>query len=125
MTERTIVAEFADRWEAELARHRLAQAGIEAWVEEAGSKRTAERLRLLVPESEAQVARAVLVEAVGDGEEADRTAGRPMWMPVVAALVVIGMVWGAVPSFLWPWIILVGLVGFLLWRAAGPRRPRG
>jgi hypothetical protein len=28
-----------------------------------------------------------------------------------------------VPRFLWPWLLFGGLVAFLLWRAAGPRRP--
>ncbi|MGH2678594.1 MAG: hypothetical protein ACRDHB_09575, partial [Actinomycetota bacterium] len=48
---------------------------------------------------------------------------RPMWVSMVAALVVAGLVWAAVPRFLWPWLLFGGLIGFLLWRAAGPRRP--
>lgn len=123
-----VVAEFADRWEAELARHRLAEAGIEAWLEGGGHDRGligGGRLRLLVWEPEAGEARAVLVESAGEGEQEGRPSGRPLWVPVVAVLVVIGLVWAAVPSFLWPWILLVGLVGFLMWRAASPRTPRG
>jgi hypothetical protein len=49
-------------------------------------------------------------------------ARQPLWVPVVALLVVVGLIWAAVPGFLWPWILLIALVGFLLWRAAGPRR---
>jgi hypothetical protein len=42
---------------------------------------------------------------------------------VVAAVVVVGLVWAAVPRFLWPWILLTAFVGFLLWSVASPRRP--
>ena len=49
---------------------------------------------------------------------------RPWWMAVVAAIVLIGLVIAAVPSFLWPWIILVAFIAFLLWRAVSPRSPR-
>jgi hypothetical protein len=58
-------------------------------------------------------------------DDFDETTGhrRPVWVPVVAALVVVGLVWAAVPRFLWPWILAVAFVGFLVWRAVAPRRP--
>ncbi|MDQ4004759.1 MAG: hypothetical protein M3135_00445 [Actinomycetota bacterium] len=49
---------------------------------------------------------------------------RPWWMAVVAAIVLVGLVIAAVPSFLWPWIIFFGFIGFLVWRAVAPRSPR-
>lgn len=124
-----MVAEFTDPWEAQLARHWLADAGIEAWLEGIGPDRrlTGEgsgRFRLVVPEPAAQEARALLVEMAAEREDEELPRRRPPWVPVVAAMVVVGLVWAAVPRFLWPWILLVALVGFLLWRAAGPRRPR-
>ena len=57
-----------------------------------------------------------------DGDE-DLELRRPLWIPVVAAIVVLGMIWAAVPTFLWPWIVFTAFVGFLLWRAIAPRRP--
>jgi hypothetical protein len=48
---------------------------------------------------------------------------RPVWITVVAAILVIGLVWAAVPRFLWPWVLAAAFVGFLLWRAAAPRSP--
>jgi hypothetical protein len=48
---------------------------------------------------------------------------RPLWIPVAAAVVIVGMVAVAVPRFLWPWIVFFSFVGFLLWRAVSPRRP--
>lgn len=123
----TAVAEFADPWEANLARDSLADAGIEAWVEGVGPERRllgegSGRLRLVVPEVAAEEARAVLEELATD-RSAERGSRRPWWVPAVAAVVVVGLVWAAVPGFLWPWLLLGGLAGFLLWRAAGPRRP--
>jgi hypothetical protein len=42
---------------------------------------------------------------------------------VVAAVVLIGLIWASVPRFLWPWILLTVFIGFLVWRAVAPRRP--
>jgi hypothetical protein len=43
----------------------------------------------------------------------------------VAALVLISFVitYAVQYDFLWPWILLVGFVAFILWRTLGPRRP--
>jgi hypothetical protein len=41
----------------------------------------------------------------------------------VAAIVLVGLVITSVDAFLWPWILLTTLVGFVLWRTIGPRRP--
>ncbi|MGH2655636.1 MAG: putative signal transducing protein [Actinomycetota bacterium] len=121
----TVVAEFADRWDAGLARHYLEDAGIEARLEEAGSHLTGEgsRLILIVAGPDADEARELLAEMEAGGQE-ELIDRRPWWVPAVALLVVVGLIWAAVPSFLWPWILLIGLIGFLLWRAAGPRTPR-
>jgi hypothetical protein len=50
---------------------------------------------------------------------------RPWWVGAVAAIVLVGLVIGAVPSFLWPWIVFFGFIAFLIWRAVAPRRPSG
>jgi len=125
MNDEAVVAEFADRWDAGLARRYLEDAGIEARLEESGSHLTGEgsRLVLIVSGSDADEARDLLADLETGGWEplVDR---RPWWVPAVALLVVVGLIWAAVPSFLWPWILLIALVGFLLWRAAGPRTPR-
>jgi hypothetical protein len=127
VTRGTLVAEFTDPWEAQLARHSLGDAGIEAWLEGTGPDRRmpgegSGRIRLLVPAEAAEEARDILAELAVDRSE-DLPRRRPSWVPVVAALVVVGLVWAAVPGFLWPWLLLGALVGFLLWRAAGPRTP--
>jgi hypothetical protein len=123
-----VVAEFADPWEARLAHHYLEDAGIEARLEEAGPDRrlTGEGgrvVRLIVAAPDAEEAEGLLAEMVIE-DEAPLEPRRPLWVAAVALLVVVGLIWAAVPAFLWPWILLVALVGFLLWRAAGPRTPR-
>ncbi|MGH2738483.1 MAG: putative signal transducing protein [Actinomycetota bacterium] len=128
MNDEAVVAEFADPWEARLARHYLEDVGIEARLEDAGPDRriTGEvtgRLRLVVAGPDADEARDLLAEMEARGQE-ELIARRPWWVPAVALLVVVGLIWTAVPRFLWPWILLIGLVGFLLGRAAGPRTPR-
>jgi len=127
-----VVAEFLDPWEARLARHYLEDAGIEARLEETGPDRrlTGEGgrlVRLIVPADDADEAHVLLAEMDEDRLEPGEPLEprRPMWVPAVALLVVVGLIWAAVPRFLWPWILLIALVGFLLWRAAGPRTPRG
>ncbi len=124
----TPVAEFTDPWEAELARHTLTDAGIEAWLEGSAPDlrllgEGTGRLRLLVPVSHADEARDLLEEMAADREE-ELPDRRPAWVPLVAALVVVGLVWAAVPRFLWPWILLGGFAGYLVWRAVSPRVPR-
>jgi hypothetical protein len=111
--EGTVVAEFIDPGEAQLARHTLAEAGIEAWLEGAGP------VRLVVAPEAADEAR----DLIADLDFTESPRRRPVWVSLVAALVVAGLVWAAVPRFLWPWLLFGGLIGFLLWRAAGPRRP--
>lgn len=128
MNHGAVVAEFLDPWEARLARHYLEDAGIEARLEEAGPDRrlTGEGgrlVRLIVPADTAEEAQDLLAE-MDAGREEPPEDRRPLWVPAVALLVVVGLVWAAVPRFLWPWILLIALVGFLLWRAAGPRTPR-
>jgi hypothetical protein len=122
-----VIAEFTDPWEARLARHYLEDAGIDARLEDAGPDRrlTGEGgrlVRLVVPADDVVEAEDLLAE-MDAGRDEPMEARRPLWVPVVALLVVVGLVWAAVPSFLWPWILLAALVGFLLWRAAGPRTP--
>ena len=63
------------------------------------------------------------VDDEGFGEDDLVEYRRPWWVTVVAAIIVVGLVIGAVPRFLWPWIVFFGFIAFLLWRAIGPRRP--
>jgi hypothetical protein len=130
LREGVAIYEFHDPWEARLARDALDDAGFEAWLEthepvmgEGGPK----RFRLVVPADDVDEARSALTEPLLElddfQEEVPRRSGRPIWMPMVAALVLFGMVIAAVPRFLWPWILLIGFIGFLVWRAVGPRKP--
>src|ERR687892_66809 len=125
------IAEFVDPWEARLARHFLEDYGIDARLEDAGPDRhlTGEGgrvVRLIVPADDADEAHVLLAEMTEEDHEPEQPmeVRRPLWIPAVALLVLVGLVWAAVPRFLWPWILLAALVGFLLWRAAGPRTPR-
>jgi hypothetical protein len=132
MTDR-IVAEFLDPTEALLAQSYLASAGIDARVEGPGEERrlTGDArawVRLLVPESEAEEAAVLLAEQASaidtdDGEVMDRRP--PLWVALVAAVVALALIAAAVPYALWPWLLVIGLVAFLLWRAIGPRVPKG
>lgn len=130
MREGVAIYEFHDEWEAKLARDALDDAGFDAWLEEGGSAVVEEaprRFRLVVPAEDADEARAALTEPLPElpdyeGDERPH-AGRPLWIPVVAAIVLVGLVVGSVDSFMWPWILLASFVGFLLWRTIGPRRP--
>lgn len=121
------VAEFKDPWEARLARHFLADAGIEAWLEP--DRKLDDQgwggVWLVVEAEEAEEARALLDEmpAAHDDLPAERRGGRPLWVMLAAAVTLVALVVAAVPPNLWPWLILFGFVGFLLWRAVGPRRP--
>jgi hypothetical protein len=119
VTPDVVVAEYESRGEASADREALQNAGVAAWVEELHDSGP---VLLVVPAEAADEARAVLEELQGGWEPAYRR-GRPVWVPAVAALVAAGLIWAAVPRFLWPWLLFGGLVGFLLWRAAGPRRP--
>jgi hypothetical protein len=123
-----VVAEFTDPWEARLARDWLADAGIDAWLEGAGPDRRPSgegggRLRLVVPEAAAEEARGLLLDMPSERDHGPARSGRPVWVAVVAAVVLVGLVWAAVPRFLWPWILVVALGGLLLWQAvrSGPR----
>lgn len=124
MTPGVVVAEFRSAWEARIARDSLADAGIEAWLAgpEGGALGESGRTRLLVAAEAAEEARDVLA-TTEPGVDDELPRRRPLWVPAVAALVLVGLVWASVPGFLWPWLLLAALVGFLLWRAAGPRTP--
>ena len=128
MRDGVAIYDFHDADEAKLARDALDDAGFEAWLEE--GEPFGEGLRrhvLVVPYEEAEAARTALTEPLPELPEDDLDAPgserRSIWVPAVAALVLIGVVVASVDAFLWPWILLTALVGFLVWRAAGPRRP--
>ena len=119
----TEVARFSDLWEAELARHLLADAGIDSWVESSAldfrvSGERARTVRLVVAGDRLDEARDVLT---GDRDpDPPATPRRPSWVVAVAGLLVAGLIVGAVPGFLWPWLLLGGLAGLLLWATARP-----
>ncbi len=135
MREGVAIYEFHDPWEARLARDALDDAGFEAWLEpaereHAQMEEVQQRYRLCVPAEDADEARSALTEPLPElpDHEDDRipTSGRrPVWITLVAALVLISIVitYAVQYDFLWPWILLIAFVGFLLWRAVGPRRP--
>jgi hypothetical protein len=134
MREGVAIYEFVDPWEARLARDALDDAGFEAWLEpsereHAQLEEVQQRYRLCVPAEDADEARSALTEPLAelpdyDYEEPSPTR-RPMWIPVVAALVLISFVitYAVQYDFLWPWILLIALVAFVVWRTIGPRRP--
>lgn len=129
MRERVAIYEFHDAWEARLARDALDDAGFEAWVEEEGSLEGGpRRYRLLVPAEDADEARSALTEPlieIPEFEVEPPIRRRPVWVPVVAALVLVSFVitYAVQYDFLWPWILLIAFVSFLVWRAVGARRP--
>lgn len=120
-----MVAEYGRLSEARMARDSLVDAGVDAWLE--GSPAgdpfggLPAGLCLVVAPEDADEARALLEELRAGWAPA--TSRRPVWVTAVAAVVLAGLVWGAVPRFLWPWLLFVGLIGFLVWRAVSPRRP--
>jgi putative signal transducing protein len=127
------IYEFIDPWEARLARDALDDAGFEAWLEPAEREHAQleeiqQRYRLVVPAEDADDARAALTEPLAELPEEIPDHGpvryrrRPIWVPAVAAIVLIGMVISVVRPFMWPWILLTAFVGFLVWRTVGPRR---
>jgi hypothetical protein len=120
----TVVAEFLDPEEARRARLSLADAGVEAWLEGpdpdgASPEPSFASIRLVVPSEAVDDA----LDLLADLDLGPLPARRPWWISAVAAVVVAGLIWAAVPRFLWPWLLFGGLVVFLLWRAAAPRRP--
>ncbi len=132
MIDRVAIAAFQSREEARMMRDALEDAGFQAWLEGPASGIPGEHpqdwFRVEVPVEDAEEARFVLSEPLAElpgGDEPHRTAARPLWIPVVAALVLVSfvLVYAVQYDFLWPWILLTGLVGFLVWRAVGPRRP--
>ena len=131
MREGLAIYEFRDHSDARLARDALDDAGFEAWLEtdepefEGDVPRS---YRLVVPVEDADAARSALTEPLMELPEVDEepaSGRRPVWVPMVAALVLVSFVitYAVQYDFLWPWILLVAFVGFLLWRAVGPRRP--
>ena len=131
MRETVSIYEFVDEWEAKLARDALDDAGFDAWLEETESavEGGQRRFRLIVPAEDADEARSALTEPLAELPEYDDDDAldgrRPLWVPVVAALVLVAFVitYAVQYGFLWPWILLTTLVGFLVWRTIGPRRP--
>jgi hypothetical protein len=131
MREGVAIYEFNDPGEARLARDALDDAGFEAWLEAdepAFEGDVPRRFRLVVPVEDADDARSALTEPLMELPEEDveqLPRRRPTWVPVVAALVLISFVitYAVQYDFLWPWILLIAFVGFLVWRAVGPRRP--
>ena len=131
MREGVAIYEFHDQWEARLARDALDDAGFEAWLEAeepAFEGDVPRRIRLVVPVEDAEEAKSALTEPLMELPEVEveqLPRRRPTWVPVVAALVLISFVitYAVQYDFLWPWILLVAFVGFLVWRAVGPRRP--
>ena len=132
MRETVSIYEFVDEWDARLARDALDDAGFDAWLEETSSAAAEggqRRFRLIVPAEDAEEARSALTEPLAElpEYEADDALDtrRPLWVPIVAALVLVSFVitYAVQYEFLWPWILLTALVGFILWRTVGPRRP--
>lgn len=132
MRETVSIYEFVDEWEAKLARDALDDAGFEAWLEETGSaaaEGAPRRFRLIVPAEDADEARSALTEPLAELPEYeaddDLDTRRPLWVPIVAALVLVSFVitYAVQYDFLWPWILLTAFIGFVLWRTIGPRRP--
>ena len=131
MREGVAIYEFHDPWEARLARDALDDAGFDAWLEAdepAFEGDVPRRYRLVVPSEDADEARSALTEPLMElpGEDVEPVSRRrPLWVPVVATLVLISFVitYAVQYDFLWPWILLIALVGFIVWRAVGPRRP--
>jgi hypothetical protein len=134
MREGVAIYEFVDAWEARLARDALDDAGFEAWLEPAEREHAQleeiqQRYLLVVPAEDADEARTALTEPLPelpeDDYEPSPPRGRPIWVPVVAALVLISFVinYAVQYDFLWPWILLIGFVGFVLWRILSPRSP--
>jgi hypothetical protein len=82
-----------------------------------------------VPVEDADEARSALTEPLAELPEYEPDDAldtrRPLWVPVVAALVLVAFVlnYAVQYNFLWPWILLTAFVGLILWRTIGPRRP--
>lgn len=131
MREGIAIHEFHDAMEARLARDALDDAGFEAWLETDEPEFVGDvprRFRLVVPREDADEARSALTEPLMELPEVDEeptTGRRPVWVPVVATLVLVSFVitYAVQYDFLWPWILLIAFVGFVVWRAVGPRRP--
>jgi hypothetical protein len=130
--ETVSIYEFVDEWEAKLARDALDDAGFQAWLEEVTSSAVEggqRRFRLIVPAEDADEARSALTEPLAELPEYEPDDAldtrRPLWIPLVAALVLVAFVlnYAVQYNFLWPWILLTAFVGLILWRTIGPRRP--
>ena len=130
MIERTSIGAFQDREEARLIRDALEDAGFQAWIEgpESGiaGESPQEWFSVQVPAEDADEARLALTEPMAELPEYEAyepVAARPIWIPVAAAIALVGLVMASVDAFLWPWILLTVLIGFVLWRTIGPRHP--
>lgn len=128
MADEAVVATFARPWDAELARQYLDEAGIPAWVQGSHLDQPdrAGPIRLVVPVEWEEEAHLVLSDAAADGveeEPLDSARRRPLWVTVVAGLVVAGLVITAVPRFLWVPLLILSFFGLLLWQLVRPAPP--
>jgi hypothetical protein len=125
-------ARFAHPWDADLARNYLADAGVQAWVEDAYRiSGGAGLVRLLVPADRVIDARLLLAELEpGREDEPDEDdelevapAGRhPLWVTLAAIVLLGGVVSAAIPRFLWFPTAAIGLIGYWLFRRYRPVR---
>lgn len=137
MESNTVVATFGHSWAAELARGYLFESGIPAWIEQSGlddpfllPRPGPGVVRLLVPADRLEEARALLAEEPLERDLEDEVegldpsrGGRPLWVFLAAALLLVGIVAAAIPAGLRVPSLAAGALGYLGWRRA--RRSRG
>jgi hypothetical protein len=130
MTEDVVVATFRQPWDAEVALHSLEEAGVPAWVDGVGPDHPYRGgpIRIMVPVEWAEDAHLALAGGLAeDDEEGEELRPlrrrRPLWVAVVATLVVAGLAIPSVPRFLWVPILLVTFIGLLLWQLIRPAPP--
>lgn len=125
-----MVGTFARPWDAEVARHSLEEAGIPVWVEGGGpdDPYRSGPVSVVVPVEWAEDAHLALAEGLAEDDEEGQELRplrrrRPLWVAVVATLVVAGLAIPSVPRFLWVPILLVTFIGLLLWQLIRPAPP--
>jgi hypothetical protein len=127
-----VVASFEHPWEARMAADHLRREGLPARVETRGPAEASPFAGptptfLVVPEEWVEDALGLLAPEpepepepeLEEGEE-PQAPRRPLWVAVVALLVVAGLVTAAVPRVLWLPVLLVALIGLVLWHAVRP-----